>query len=400
VAQIIEAIKIEKQLKKAGKGKKSASYDAKPTGAEDAGGGASGEANDVLSFLAAAASAAADSDGDESLQGGSGDEGRDGRNRSRGDGSSAIRWVCPPGRCPRCQAQSEGRKYTGPHKRDRDCDAGPPAKPGASSGGQHQRPGRPTSRGPRWPAELEGAAGSPSSADRAQQRQQKSEPTSRAWEEDGGGAEGAGPEERHGAAKMDAHASDNDREVAAATQQDEDIDNTGSGVGPAAQTPGDLQALERAPGAASLSTALSPDEKRRQAMARLQERMSAAAERKRQDAAAAAAAAGATAAPPSQTEISATIDSIGGTVAGQQAVSTTMEPAETAPKEAAALAPAGLGVHKPTNAPSHGTAADAAADAGAAAGAPSAGTPDANAGQVQSVRANDDASSAAVKLCS
>ena len=31
---------------------------------------------------------------------------------------------------------------------------------------------------------------------------------------------------------------------------------------------------------------------------------------------------------------------------------------------------------------------------------PSAGTPDANAGQVQSVRANDDASSAAVKLCS
>jgi hypothetical protein len=28
-------------------------------------------------------------------------------------------------RCPRCQAQEEGRRYIGPHWADRDCDAAP-----------------------------------------------------------------------------------------------------------------------------------------------------------------------------------------------------------------------------------------------------------------------------------
>jgi hypothetical protein len=38
------------------------------------------------------------------------------------EADATVKAVTTLGRCPRCQAKSQGRKYTGPHKRDWDCD--------------------------------------------------------------------------------------------------------------------------------------------------------------------------------------------------------------------------------------------------------------------------------------
>ena len=48
--------------------------------------------------------------------------------RAVGAAGAAARVPCPSGRCPRCHAKSQGRKYTGAHKRDRICEAPPERK--------------------------------------------------------------------------------------------------------------------------------------------------------------------------------------------------------------------------------------------------------------------------------